>query len=70
MKNRKVTSQKFGIEYGQKLLTNYEWAVMIRTELNDRMSFTGDYEGILQADIMKALNYYIEEMEMVKGSRK
>lgn len=56
------------------LLTNYEWAVMIRAELKDRMAFIGDYEGILQADIMKALNYYIEEMEdvqrMIRGAKK
>jgi len=52
------------------MLTNYEWATMIREELKERMTFTGDYEGILQADIMKALNYYIMEMEIVQENRK
>lgn len=52
------------------MLTNYEWAIMLRKELTERMSFVGDYEGILQADIMKTLNYYIEEMESVQENRK
>ena len=50
-------------------LTNYEWALMLRTELDERMSFSGDYEYGLQRDVMKALNYYIQEMEIVRRNR-
>lgn len=51
---------------GTNMLTNYEWAVMLRKELTERMSFVGDYEYGLQRGIMKPLNQYIEEMEEIE----
>lgn len=48
------------------MLTNYEWAVMLRKELTERQSYTGDREGDLLSFILHPLNQYIEEMEEIK----
>lgn len=59
---------------GTNMLTNYEWAVMLRKELTERQSFTGDREGDLLSFILRPLNQYIEEMEEIerisRGGRK
>lgn len=48
------------------MLTNYEWAVMLRKELTERQAFTGDREGDLLSFILRPLNQYIEEMEEIE----
>ena len=48
------------------MLTNYEWAVMLRKELTERQSFTGNREGDLLSFILRPLNQYIEEMEEIE----
>ena len=51
---------------GTNMLTNYEWAVMLRKELTERQAFTGDREWGLLSFILRPLNQYIEEMEEIK----
>ena len=51
---------------GTNMLTNYEWAVMLRKELTERQSFTGDREADLLSFILRPLNQYIEEMEEIE----
>lgn len=68
MKNRNVITQNFGMSYGEatNMLTNYEWAVMLRKELTERQRFTGDREWGLLSFILRPLNQYIEEMEEIE----